>query len=330
MLCPVSSDTGTAVPATLKLNGIVSFHNTYGYLPSEVYGVLPFMASLSPIHHIFLCIVLYCAVESAVWFAAYSDLNTRGEPQEDAEILQIPRLILTHILLLLISQGYGTVQPVLAAQIDKLWKYQLVAVAIGVCLPVWVVFNFLAFIHSTSLLTTPWQIEWVTYTSTTSTSLTSQGGATLLPGSVLNEGFAAVVMVACSVVCRPEADDVLMHNDSIQLRTSEEEEEDSIENDDEEEGINMLHINVKKSGSGLKSGQNNSQPHYAHHPSHNSCTAVNSPYNNHTTTNININSTKIDNESDCEEDFGSLPDALLEGMFENKQGGGGGGGGGGR
>eukprot|EP01034_Spumella_vulgaris_P015658 gene15658-20005_t len=67
-----------------------------------------------------------------------------------------------------------------------------------------------------------------------------------------------------------------MHNDSIQLRTSEEEEGDLMEDDEdeEEEGINMLHINVKNSGSGLKTGQN----------------------------------------------------ALLEGMFENKQGGGGGGG----
>jgi hypothetical protein len=36
--------------------------------------------SLSPIHHLFLAVFLFCVVESAVWFSVYSDLNRTGEP----------------------------------------------------------------------------------------------------------------------------------------------------------------------------------------------------------------------------------------------------------
>jgi hypothetical protein len=147
ILCPEQAtfpQSGT-VPATLTLSGSAAFHNPYGYLPAESYGMLPFtvsaenelmvstaellcllitgsattglrrlhshfsilllhssgtsfhfiintiqsltsisrlcrhQSSLSPIHHLFLGVFLFCLVESALWFSTYSDLNRTGE-----------------------------------------------------------------------------------------------------------------------------------------------------------------------------------------------------------------------------------------------------------
>jgi hypothetical protein len=43
ILCPEQAKytTGT-VPATLTLTGSAAFHNPYGFLPAESYGMLPF------------------------------------------------------------------------------------------------------------------------------------------------------------------------------------------------------------------------------------------------------------------------------------------------
>ena len=121
----------------MSVTGSISFRNPYGYLPSSLFGLLPFQIllvlgysgiivcyllamiryrdALIGLHYGVLLVLLVALGESAVWLATYVYINQQGMPfccpypvqVEAAYICQIIRQTLSRCLLLVISMGYG-------------------------------------------------------------------------------------------------------------------------------------------------------------------------------------------------------------------------------
>mmetsp|Transcript_19321 Transcript_19321/g.27777 ORF Transcript_19321/g.27777 Transcript_19321/m.27777 type:complete len:508 (-) Transcript_19321:109-1632(-) len=124
-----------------ELTGTVSFKNPYGYIPAELYGLLPFegaravafilftgyflyyylryQESVLVLHKAIFGVLLVAAAEACMWFAAYLTINLTGHPYccpfppvvVAALIMQIFRQTLSRTLLLVVSLGYGIVRP---------------------------------------------------------------------------------------------------------------------------------------------------------------------------------------------------------------------------
>ena len=124
-----------------KLEGEVAFRNPYGYLPGEMYGMLPFAGaralcvlglfifflchyfyyadSCLPLHTGIVIVQLIALVEFVVWFSAYLVINESGLPYccpfpkevVAALILQVFRQTVSRVLLLVVCLGYGIVRP---------------------------------------------------------------------------------------------------------------------------------------------------------------------------------------------------------------------------
>jgi len=135
------------------VNGDVSFRNPYGYIPAELFGLLPFeiarviayfifaifflfyycrhRSSTLPLHNYILFVFFVALIESAVWYAAYQLINTNGQPYccpfppvvIAALVLQLFRQTFARMLLLIVSLGYGIVRP-------KLLSSEWIAMAI--------------------------------------------------------------------------------------------------------------------------------------------------------------------------------------------------------
>lgn len=123
-----------------ELSGSVGFRNPYGYLPGDMYGLLPFQGARAvamfvvfalfltfyiiydesrlPLHTGIVCVLLVALVEFWVWFGAYLVINESGLPYccpfppkvVAGLILQIFRQTLSRVLLLIVSLGYGIVR----------------------------------------------------------------------------------------------------------------------------------------------------------------------------------------------------------------------------
>lgn len=136
-----------------SLTGRITFRNPYGYLPAEMYGMLPCEASrviayclfsffylyyycknresVTALHHAFLAVFIFALIESTVWFAAYQHLNITGDRYccpfppvvVTALLLQVFRQTFARTLLLVVSLGYGVVRP-------KLLTVEWVAIAV--------------------------------------------------------------------------------------------------------------------------------------------------------------------------------------------------------
>lgn len=137
-LCP-SIYSGNILTADVQ--GEVGFRNPYGYLPAEMYGMLPFegaravgmlaffcffiffyilhSSSRLPLHTGIVVVLFVSLVEFSVWFGAYIKINEIGVPYccpfpsevMAALILQVFRQVLSRVLLLVVSLGYGIVRP---------------------------------------------------------------------------------------------------------------------------------------------------------------------------------------------------------------------------
>ena len=123
------------------VNGDVSFQNPYGYIPAELFGLLPFevarmfayflfaifflfyyckhRSSILPLHNYILFVFIVALIESSVWYVAYQSINNNGQPYccpfpplvIASLVLQIFRQTFSRMLLLIISLGYGIVRP---------------------------------------------------------------------------------------------------------------------------------------------------------------------------------------------------------------------------
>jgi hypothetical protein len=121
----------------VKMVGSVEFQNPYGYLSGIYYGYLPFEGARAALFGVFtlvyyfllflhrhtllvtnwfiLAVVSICTIESILWFAAYSDMNTNGEPYccpfptliAASMIIQSFRATLSRALMLTICLGLG-------------------------------------------------------------------------------------------------------------------------------------------------------------------------------------------------------------------------------
>lgn len=124
-----------------SLEGTITFHNPYGFIPAELYGMLPFEAarmiayilfscyfgwhyylnrdSILPLHNAFLVVFVFALAEATLWFIAYEALNTSGQPYccpfpptvVGALVLQVFRQTMSRTLLLVVCLGYGIVRP---------------------------------------------------------------------------------------------------------------------------------------------------------------------------------------------------------------------------
>lgn len=123
------------------VKGQVAFKNPYGYLPAELYGLLPFefvrmfaylafsvffgyryykyKESALPVHIAVLAVFFVALTESIIWTIAYQVINTSGQPYccpfppvvIAALIFQIFRQTGARCLLVVVSLGYGIVRP---------------------------------------------------------------------------------------------------------------------------------------------------------------------------------------------------------------------------
>lgn len=121
----------------LLVEGEITFHNPYGYLPGMYYGCLPFellrvLASLAlgvffgllmwhhrttvlPVHKMVIAVVVLGAFEALSWLVAYTFMNTTGKPSccpyPGTVILAMTMMVLrqtvSRFLLLVICLGYG-------------------------------------------------------------------------------------------------------------------------------------------------------------------------------------------------------------------------------
>lgn len=133
------------VEIVARIDGDVTFHNPYGYLPGELFGYLPFegarmiayvifgmyyffayfryKSSVLPLHHAIVIVYIIALTEATVWYAAYQDINLSGVPYccpfptavVAALVLQVFRQTFARSLLLVVSLGYGIVRPKLLA-----------------------------------------------------------------------------------------------------------------------------------------------------------------------------------------------------------------------
>lgn len=131
----------TCVPPSSKslsqLTGSIAFHNPYGFLPAEYYGILPFQVSrltllalgtllfsllillyretLLPLHIGILLLFLVSLVDSITSLSAYLAINSSGTPDccpyaspiITSLTISIFRQCTSRILLLVIALGYG-------------------------------------------------------------------------------------------------------------------------------------------------------------------------------------------------------------------------------
>lgn len=134
-----------SMPAA-KMDGFVTFQNPYGYLPAELFGLLPFEAaravaftlmglifgvlfmlyrdSAIPLHYAILFVFSVACIESSLWLAAYESINRTGTPYccpfpplvVAGLVLQIFRQTVSRSLLLIVSLGYGVVRPKMMPQ----------------------------------------------------------------------------------------------------------------------------------------------------------------------------------------------------------------------
>eukprot|EP01038_Epipyxis_sp_PR26KG_P010388 gene10388-13954_t len=134
-------------------DGDITYRNPYGFIPAELYGLLPFegarmiayvlfscyfifyycrhWSSILPLHNAFLIVFLFALAEAIMWYATYQSMNLTGQayccPFPPAVvgslILQIFRMTLSRSLLLVVSLGYGIVRP-------KLMSVEWIAVTI--------------------------------------------------------------------------------------------------------------------------------------------------------------------------------------------------------
>ncbi len=123
------------------VDGTVTFHNPYGYLPAELFGFIPFEGmrmimfavfgayylhqyikyrdSTLPLHKATLAVFLVAFIEAASWFIAYQTINETGTPYccpfpttvVIALVLQVFRATFSRMLLLVVCLGYGIVRP---------------------------------------------------------------------------------------------------------------------------------------------------------------------------------------------------------------------------
>jgi hypothetical protein len=140
-----------------RLEGTVAFRNPYGYLPGEMYGMLPFEGARAvamlflfcfftffyvmhsdarlPLHTGIVFVLFIALVEFSVWFGAYLAINDSGLPYccpfpkevVAALILQVFRQTLSRVLLLVVSLGYGIVRP----RLLPVETYSITAMAIA-------------------------------------------------------------------------------------------------------------------------------------------------------------------------------------------------------
>lgn len=123
------------------MDGTLSFHNPYGYISGDEYGLLPFHAarmvamiglfgyystiyslfldSVLSLHTAILFVLMIALVEAVVWFTVYERANQYGQPNCCpfsgimilAIVMQIVRQTCARMILLVISLGYGIVRP---------------------------------------------------------------------------------------------------------------------------------------------------------------------------------------------------------------------------
>lgn len=123
------------------MEGEITFHNPYGFLPAEQYGLLPFMGArmvafvllfvfylfqyvrhfgaVLPLHTAFVVVFLIGLVEATMWYATYQEINLSGQPNccpfppvvIGSLVFQVIRQTLARGLFLVVSLGYGIVRP---------------------------------------------------------------------------------------------------------------------------------------------------------------------------------------------------------------------------
>jgi len=128
-----------------RVDGGVSFRNPYGFIPAELFGVLPFEGarmvayalfaafyllvycrhkeSVLSLHKATLVVVFIALAEATAWYAAYQTINLSGQPYccpfpplvVASLVLQVFRQTTSRTLLLTVSLGYGIVRPRLMA-----------------------------------------------------------------------------------------------------------------------------------------------------------------------------------------------------------------------
>lgn len=131
---------GLSESSGIHIHGEMVFRNPYGYLSGIYFGYMPFEGTragafvlfaavyffllvafrdkLIRVQYFILAVVLIAALESAVSFASYVDMNERGEPYccpfpdlvVTAMVLEVLRRTLSRALLLLICLGFGVVR----------------------------------------------------------------------------------------------------------------------------------------------------------------------------------------------------------------------------
>ena len=136
----------SAAMPVAKMDGYVTFRNPYGYLPAELFGMLPFEGaraiafslmgfifgvmfiihrdSTIPLHFAIMFVFCVACVESGIWFAAYETLNKTGKPYccpfpplvVAGLVVQVFRQTFSRTLLLIVALGYGVVRPKMMAQ----------------------------------------------------------------------------------------------------------------------------------------------------------------------------------------------------------------------
>ncbi|CAM9296844.1 unnamed protein product [Ascophyllum nodosum] len=122
---------------TFSVEGELTFHNPYGFLPGMDYGCLPFelfrvlallslgaffslvmwfnRSTLLPVHKMIIGVVALGTVEACCWLVAYSYMNSTGKPfccpYPGTVILAMAMMLLrqtvSRFLLLVICLGYG-------------------------------------------------------------------------------------------------------------------------------------------------------------------------------------------------------------------------------
>ena len=147
LVCDASGSPASPALPNYALQLQVAFHNPYGYLPGQVYGLFPFDGALFVVYLLVLC--GYCTLllrhrqhllqlqlgvlallalgtlEMAVWFFTYDAKNKSGSPTPCdvcgpvtadyvvASVLTVFKRALSRCLLLAVALGYGVVKPVL-------------------------------------------------------------------------------------------------------------------------------------------------------------------------------------------------------------------------
>eukprot|EP00981_Chlorochromonas_danica_P010997 scaffold3595_cov235-Ochromonas_danica.AAC.35 len=137
---PATVAQSSADPA-INIKGSIAFKNTYGYLPAEAYGLLPFEGirgiayllvtayylvhyfvykhEVVPVHTMLMGLALMVTIEAVLWTAHYFYINFTGIPTCCPypiylillNVMQILDQTLLRLVLLIICLGYGIGRP---------------------------------------------------------------------------------------------------------------------------------------------------------------------------------------------------------------------------